>query len=496
MIPKVLAVDQLPAYHDDLLIIKVRPTAAPLAAAAPDGAAAAMAAAPGLSALAYFERAGLVRRVVPLGRRSAPGPVLGPSPVIASLAFAAAAPEGTPTANAGVSLVELQPGTNLQQLQTAAAADPHVAYVSRVPVRYLMARKPARKPRGGEKPGRGHPLKAAAAAAAPAAPAAAPPPADTLWNLQKINWREARVGGLDPARNVRVAVLDTGVDVSHPDLPGADVTYVHEYPDSQAATSDVDTIGHGTHVSGTIRALTDNRIGIDGICECRLSVYKIFGDDPADRPVFSPFPYYPYYVDPILYRAALAACLDAGVQVVNLSIGGAGAPDPQEQALFQALLDAGVCVVAAMGNEGSAQPSYPAAIPGVVAVGATALDDSKADFSNIGPHIALCAPGVSIWSTLPTYPGQTGFYAVPGAGGAWVRGEPMRRETDYDSWQGTSMATPHVTAAAALALAKYGSLSAAAMKGRLQQAVDKVPGMGGQSFTKEYGAGRLNLLKL
>jgi subtilisin family serine protease len=225
-------------------------------------------------------------------------------------------------------------------------------------------------------------------------------------------------------------------------------------------------------------------------------VYKIFGDDPAANPVTSPFPYYPYYVDPILYRSALAACLDAGVQVVNLSIGGPGAPDPQERALFQGLIDAGVSVVAAMGNEGSSLPSYPAAIPGVIAVGATAIDDSKADFSNVGPHIALCAPGVAIWSTLPTYAGQTGYYASPGPGGGWVRGGAMRRETDYDSWQGTSMATPHVTAAAALALAKHGNLSPDAMKDCLQQAVDKVPDMNGQGFTKELGAGRLNLLKL
>jgi subtilisin family serine protease len=488
MLPKVHDVDQLPAYHDDLLIIKVRPTAAPLAAAAPEGAMTAMAAAPGLSALAYYERAGMVRRVVPLRRRAAVGPALGPSPAVAALAFAAAAPEGRPGANAGVSLVELQPGTNLQQLQTSLAGDPHVAFVSRVPVRYLMARK--RAPAHRRKPPQGQP------AGTGATPAATPPPADTLWNLQKIRWREARNAGLDPARNVRVAVLDTGIDLTHPDLPGDAITYIHDYPDSQVATSDQDIIGHGSHVSGTIRALIDNQVGINGICECRLSVYKIFGDEPADRPVFSPFPYFPYFVDPILYRAALAACLDAGVQVVNLSIGGAGPPEPQEQALFQALIDAGISVVAAMGNEASSQPSYPAAIPGVIAVGATALDDSRADFSNIGPHIALCAPGVSIWSTLPTYAGQTGFSAVQGPGGAWVRGEPMRRETDYDSWQGTSMATPHVTATAAMALAKYGSLAAAAMKERLQQSADKVPGMHGQDFTKEYGAGRLNLLRL
>jgi subtilisin family serine protease len=488
MLPKIHDVDQLPAYHTDLIILKVRPSAAPLATAAPEGTMTALAAAPGLSALAYYERAGMVRRVLTLHRPAAARPALGPSPIVTALAIAAAAPETSPGPNAGVSLVELQPGTNLQQLQTSLAADPHIAFVSRVPIRYLMAkRRSAARPRGRT---RVQPSPTGAV------PAATPPPADSLWNLQKIHWREARNQGLDPAKNIRVAVLDTGIDVGHPDLPGPEITYIHEYPDSQASTSDKDIIGHGTHVSGTIRALIDNQVGINGICECRLSVYKIFGDDPADDPVFSPFPYFPYYVDPILYRAALAACLDAGVQVVNLSIGGAGVPDPQEQALFQALIDGGISVVAAMGNENSAQPSYPAAIPGVIAVGATAIDDSRADFSNFGPHIALSAPGVSIWSTLPTYAGQSGFYAVQGSGGGWVRGEPMRRETDYDAWQGTSMATPHVTATAALALAKYPGLSPAQMKARLQQAVDKVPGMNGQAFTKEFGSGRLNLLKL
>lgn len=491
MIPKIHDVDPLPAYHDDLLIIKVRPSAAPLAAAASDAAMTTLAAAPGMSALAYFERAGMVRRVIPLGRRSPSVAGMGLSPVVSALAFSAMAPAGTASPSTGVSLVELQSGAggSLQQLQTTLASDPHVAYVSRVPIRYLLASKPTKK----------HPHKTpprARPAPQVAMPAAAPPQADTLWNLQKIRWREARNGGLDPAKNVRVAVLDTGIDLSHPDLPGADVSYVHDYPDSQVATSDRDIVGHGTHVSGTIRALIDNGIGINGICECKLSVYKIFGDDAYEQPVLSPFPSYPYVVDPILYRAALAACLDAGAQVVNLSIGGGGAPDPQEQALFQALLDGGVSVVAAMGNEASSRPSYPAAIPGVIAVGATQLDDSRADFSNMGDHIALCAPGASIWSTLPTYAGQLGFYAVQGPGGTWNRGEPMTRETDYDSWQGTSMAAPHVTASAAMALAKYGSLSPADMKTRLQQAVDRVPGMNGQAFSKEYGTGRLNLVKL
>src|SRR5262249_23257145 len=140
---------------------------------------------------------------------------------------------------------------------------------------------------------------------------------------------------------------------------------------------------------------------------------------------------------------------------------------------------------------------YPAAIPGVIAVGASTADDSAADFSNFGSHIALCAPGKAIWSTLPTYAGQDGFRAVTGPDGNPRPGAPIPRETDYDAWDGTSMATPHVTAAAAGALGqKGGPIPPADLKDLLMKAVDQVPGMQGQTFTPDYGTGRLNLRKL
>jgi subtilisin family serine protease len=151
-----------------------------------------------------------------------------------------------------------------------------------------------------------------------------------------------------------------------------------------------------------------------------------------------------------------------------------------------------------MGNERQqgSPTSYPAAIDGVIAVGATSLDDSVADFSNRGNHIAISAPGVAIWSTLPTYAGQFGFQAVPGPTGQPVEGKPMRRETDYDAWPGTSMATPHVTASVALLFANKGKMSSDKVRQRLSATADKVPGMNGQPHHADYGAGRLNLLRL
>ncbi len=199
-----------------------------------------------------------------------------------------------------------------------------------------------------------------------------------------------------------------------------------------------------------------------------------------------------------MYRRALADCLDEGINVINLSIGGPGEPSPDEGILFEQLLAAGTTIVAAMGNEREAGSpiSYPAAIPGVIAVGATTILDRVTQFSNCGEHIALCAPGQTIWSTLPTYSGQTGFRATKDAAGNPRTGAPDSRETDYAAWNGTSMASPHVAAAAALLLAKDSALSSSDVRRQLRASADRVPDMGTKQEHPDYGTGRLNLLKL
>lgn len=149
-----------------------------------------------------------------------------------------------------------------------------------------------------------------------------------------------------------------------------------------------------------------------------------------------------------------------------------------------------------MGNNNSTQPSYPAAIPGVIAVGATSINDVRANFSNMGGHISVVTPSVGIWSTLPTYAGNTGYRPRPTFPPQPDFTRPLPRDTDYASWDGTSMASPHVTAAVALLLAKNGPMTPAAVKQKLQTTAIKVSGMQGQNFTQEYGYGRLDLAKL
>ncbi|MGB8508208.1 MAG: S8 family serine peptidase [Pyrinomonadaceae bacterium] len=489
MIRKMITGSGLPEYHEGLLIVKVRATTTPMMSfTTTTGMGASALSSPGMSALSIFERGGLIKRVTPLSRsvedETASG--LRRPTVMMAMSIENAAPTDP---HAGVSIVELERDSDIPNLQNALASDPNVEFVSRVPVRYLEATARAR----------GRSSKSASPGDANSGGAtimAAPPPASTLWNLRKIQWEQARsLPGFQDATNVRVAVLDTGVDRSHPDLAGRIVNYVYEYPGIPTPVGEKDIIGHGTHVSGTIGALINNDIGINGICECQLSVLKIFGDQTTFASWQQGFV---YYVDPVMYRRALADCIDEGVDVINLSIGGPGKPDPQERKLFNQLLANGTTVVAAMGNERQigSPISYPAAIPGVVAVGATNAADSLANFSNRGGHISLCAPGVGIWSTLPTYPGQEGFEAVPGSNGKPMEGKPSKREINYDSWDGTSMATPHVTAAVALLIAKNGKMSPADVRQQLMQTADKVAGMGGHDFNEDYGRGRMNLVRL
>jgi subtilisin family serine protease len=255
---------------------------------------------------------------------------------------------------------------DVSTLQVALANDPNIEFVSRVPVRYLTVRK--------------------AAAQAGAGIAAVPPPASTMWNLQKINWEQARaLPNFSNASSVKVAVLDTGIDEDHPDLQGRVAGYTFAHPDIPGASGIKDIVGHGTHVSGTIVANTNNNVGINGICDCQLFAWKIFDDLEDPNPKNLPQEFV-YFVDTPMYHRALADCVSQGMDVVNLSIGGTREPDPNEQNLFNNLLANGTTVVAAMGNDRQAgNPiSYPAAIRGVIAVGATNIDDSVANFSSKG----------------------------------------------------------------------------------------------------------------
>ena len=286
----------------------------------------------------------------------------------------------------------------------------------------------------------------------------ADPMQNLQWGLRAVRWFEAN---RPPASDIRVAVLDTGIDVTHPDLDDVEIDYRHDGLSSQ------DILGHGTHVAGVIAAEINNGIGITGLADCRLDVWKIFGDQPIQGG---------FYVDGERYFQALNEARTSGSRVMNLSIGGT-ASSRTEALLFRRLRDAGVLPVAAMGNEyAEGNPiEYPAGYRNVTAVGAVNENRERAWFSNTGRHIDLVAPGTNILSTLPT------------------KTSPYLDEANYSAWSGTSMATPHVAGAAALVAARFTNLSVRDLKQRLVETATRLPVMGNRKKSFAYGSGLLNV---
>lgn len=463
-----LPLDLVAGHHRRHLIVKVRESAARLGLEDDAGAATA----PGLAALARHAAAGRLHRVAPLHRRAALGADARPADTIASVMAAAADVESGKATTAGVMMVEVREDALLDDLRRDLESDPNVEYASRVPLRYLLAAKQGKAERQ----------------------STTPPPASEMWNLIRIKWAEARaLPGLRDAHDIKVAVVDTAVDREHPDLVSCVDDYVFAHPD-RASGQGRDPMGHGTHVSGAIAAVSKDDHGATGMCRCTLRVWKIFESDATyDRTINL----FVYALDPVMYRRALAECLEEKVDVVNLSLGGPDRPDPHEQTLYDEMLAAGSTLVAAMGNaRQQGNPTlYPAALPGVIAVGAVDRNDHVGSFSSSGPHISITAPGVDIWSTLPTYAGQLYYEATSTPKGP-VRGKAIARETHYGAWFGTSMAAPQVSAAAALLLANRGTMPGSDVRQHLMATADRVPGMDGAPFSPDYGAGRLNLLTL
>lgn len=274
------------------------------------------------------------------------------------------------------------------------------------------------------------------------------------WGLSAIDFFSAsHVPGYDDAREISIAILDSGIDPNHPDIQG-----IVSSNQNFSTFGPNDASGHGTHVAGIIAALVNNGVGITGLCQShRLMVLKGLVNPYQSR----------------AYYQAIRFAFNNEAQVLNFSLG--GGYDPTEELLIRTAISKGVIVVAAMGNDylRGNPTSYPAALPDVIAVGACNEMDRRAPFSQTGPHIDLMAPGANILSTVPTYRST------------------LSSTTDYDSWDGTSMATPFVTAVVALMLAKNPGASRSDVVNALHRSADKIDHQTG--FTHQLGYGRLNL---
>jgi subtilisin family serine protease len=364
-------------------------------------------------------------------------------PEVAEAPLAAAARHGMRAGRAGeggrrsrgLVTIEVAPGENPAKMaRHLASIGGEVEYAYVPPPRRMFAKKKAPK-------------------------AAADPMLSRQWGHNAVRIAQARArAAFKEAADVVVAVADSGIDQTHPDL--ADV--ILEYKNFVKGESAKDFEGHGTHVTGIVAAAMNNGIGVSGLCAAKILALKVL----------------PSRVDwdAAAYYRALGYCIGRA-RVLNLSLGDE-AFDPGERDVIADLIEAGIVVVAAMGNEfEEGNPiEYPAALEGVCAVGATDHADRRGEFSNTGAHISLSAPGVGIVSTTPTY--------------AYTHGA-----SDYDSFDGTSMAAPHVAAAAALLLAKTPTLTPAQVIAKLQQKAVRVPGMKKRP-SPSYGWGRLDIAAL
>ena len=226
------------------------------------------------------------------------------------------------------------------------------------------------------------------------------------WNLPIIEttrgWKLAK-GNND----VIVAVVDTGVDLQHPDLKGRLLKgYNVQSPDDDPT----DDVGHGTHVAGIIAANVNNNEGIAGMTwNGKILPVKALDQTGAGT----------------TYSVAqgIIWATDNGAKVINMSLGNYADAQFLHEAIKYAY-DRDVVLVAATGNDNTERPGYPAAYPEVLSVSATDYNLRKASFSNYGDYVDVMAPGESIASTYP--------------------------DNQYAALSGTSMACPHVTALAAL----------------------------------------------
>ncbi|WP_128567075.1 S8 family peptidase [Methanocella paludicola] len=285
-----------------------------------------------------------------------------------------------------------------------------------------------------------------------ATPTATPTPAlqVTPWGIQAVNADDVSIDG----SGVKVAVVDTGIDYTHPDLAGkviggcSFVRYTKSYKDDN---------GHGTHVAGTIAAVNNN-IGVVGVAPgASLLAVKVLDRSGSG------------YLSNVI--SGIQWSVTNGAQVISMSLGSSS----DSQALHDAVdaANAGsVVVVVAAGNDGGAV-SYPAAYDSVIAVSAVDESLTKASWSNFGTEVDLAAPGVNVYST---YKGS------------------------YAYLSGTSMACPHVSGVVALVLTtapgKYDKTGDGWDPGEVKQKLyDTARDLGSTGKDNYYGYGLVDALK-
>jgi thermitase len=261
------------------------------------------------------------------------------------------------------------------------------------------------------------------------------------WGWYRIKADRAYDTGYHGA-GVVVALLDTGVDMGHPDL-AANIIGGWNFVDNNDNITDVD--GHGTMVAGIVAALANNGIGIAGVApNVSIMPLKVLSGNETR----------------VELNSAIRYAVDNGAKVIGMSFGNYTAlPQAAETAVDYAYRR-GCVLVAGVGNDNSTEPFYPAAYDQVIAVSAIDQTNHRASFSNYGSYVDFCAPGVSVLTTTK--------------GGI------------YSNANGTSFAAPFVTGVVALMLSKSPSLSPGEVVANLRIQAEDLGVIGWDQF---YGWG-------
>jgi subtilisin family serine protease len=269
------------------------------------------------------------------------------------------------------------------------------------------------------------------------------------WGPSKVGadqtWNTLTTGG-----PIVIAMLDTGVSPTHPDLkdqlrPGFD--FIGNDPNPS------DDNGHGTFTAGIVAAVGNNGIGVAGMTwGARVMPVKILDQD-GRGPVSA-------------FSQGIRYAVDQGAQIINVS---AGIPVPSQamEAAVAYAIGKGRVVVAASGNQADGVQNYPAAYPNVIAVSASTKEDRIADFSSYGSFVWVAAPGKDIVSTY------------------------FKEGDTYAQLNGTSASTPYVSGTIALMLSQRGDLTIKTIREILKATAVDIDAAG---FDPKAGYGRLDTL--
>lgn len=242
-------------------------------------------------------------------------------------------------------------------------------------------------------------------------------PGDELqWGVNRV---DAEIAHADTktGSGVVVAVVDTGIDLDHPEFVGRIDSRRMSFAGGRPSDDVSDKNGHGTHTAGIVGAAADG-IGVVGVAPeaTILPIQVSKGNNIKDAAVLAAFD----------YLLGLEQVVDGSVDVVSMSFGSSQSSDAEEAAL-QALAVEGVTLVASAGNDSGGQLGFPAGYDHVMAVSSTNLDDTLSSFSSVGLRLGdVAAPGSNIYSTS--------------------------KDGGYVHKSGTSMSAPHVAGAAALVI--------------------------------------------